>query len=207
MHKKMGYLISFVLLAGLVSNTTATTFYCDPASGSMSNDGSYSSPWSTLQAVFDNNKIESRDKNLNTINSGAPVKAGDTILLRSGNHGTINEQGGYHNTSNITVEAQSGHTPKLTRLILDYASNWTFRGIEFPYGMGGGSTYIVDIMSGTSGTATHDITIEDCYIYSQEDSSGWTTTEWNNVPSGARLRGSYTCQQQHAGYRLQNPEF
>jgi len=140
--------------------------------------------------IRDSNKIESRDKNLNTINSGAPVKAGDTILLRSGNHGTINEQGGYHNTSNITVEAQSGHTPKLTRLILDYASNWTIRGLEFAYGMGSDAIYIVDILSGSSGTATHDITIEDCYIYSQEDSSGWTITEWNNVPNAVRLSGS-----------------
>ncbi|HUV41041.1 MAG TPA: sugar-binding protein, partial [Sedimentisphaerales bacterium] len=164
------------------------TFYVDPVSGSMANDGSYYHPWSTLQAVFAANKIESRDKNLNPRNTGAPVKAGDTIMLRSGNHGIINETGGYHNTSTITIEAQSGHTPKLKSWAFDYASNWVIRGLEFAYGMGGG--HIIDILSGSSGIATHDITIEDCYIYTQENTTGWTTTEWNNVPYGVYLYGS-----------------
>jgi len=190
MSKKCFTLISIFLVLGFAGRVSATTFYCDPATGSMSNDGSSGSPWSTLQAVFDNNKIESRDLNLNPKNQGAPVKAGDTIKLRSGNHGTINETGGYHNTSNITIEVQSGHTPKLKSWTFNYASNWTIRGLEFAYGMGSDAIYIVNILSGSSGTATHDITIEDCYIYAQEDSSGWTITEWNNVPNAVQLAGS-----------------
>ena len=157
-------------------------FYVDPVNGSMSGNGSYDYPWSTLQAVFENNKIESRDKNYLPINAGAPVKAGATIKLLSGNHGSICELGGYRNISNITVEPQAGHRPILKRWTFDYASNWTIRGLEFAYGMEGGC--IVDISS------SNNVTIEDCNIYSEQDSAGWTKTEWNTVPSGVSISGS-----------------
>ena len=175
--------MTLLFVLGLVGSVSATTFYCDPVSGSMSNDGSSGSPWSTLQAVFDNNKIESRDRNLDPKNQGAPVKAGDTIKLRAGNHGGLYATD-YCNTAHIIVEADTGHEPVLTSLELRYSFNWTFRGLTVTNGQGP-TGYLVQFRY-----SCHDITVEDCYLYSEEDSSGWSSSQWNSVSSGLWLEGA-----------------
>ncbi len=76
----------------------ATEFYVDPVQGSPTGDGSAGRPWRTIQEVFDSGRVESQqwDKlpytgqsKLVAKNAGAPVRAGDTIRLRSGYHGDL----------------------------------------------------------------------------------------------------------------------
>src|SRR5688572_12088304 len=52
----------------LFATASAATYHVDPASGQMSNPGTASQPWSTLEAVFAANKT---------------FAAGDVILLKS----------------------------------------------------------------------------------------------------------------------------
>ena len=77
---------------------TAADFYVDPDHGSAAGDGSAAHPWRSLQTVFDDGLVETRDwpsypyvpgMTLVTVNAGAPVRAGDTIWLRSGYHGDV----------------------------------------------------------------------------------------------------------------------
>ena len=78
--------------------TQAAEFYVDPVNGSPAGDGSASRPWRTIQEVFDAGRVESQqwDKlpytpqsKLVAKNAGIPVRAGDTIWLRSGYHGDL----------------------------------------------------------------------------------------------------------------------
>ena len=97
----------FLVLALLVSCyssgqllNAASTFYVDPINGSMAGDGSVANPWSTLQGVLTNNLIESQkpavfpyNGTLTASNPGAPIKAGDTLKLLNGHHGTFLPRG------------------------------------------------------------------------------------------------------------------
>jgi len=181
MSKRTFYLISFVLLVCLVGNAGATTFYCDPVSGSMSNDGSQQYPWSTLQAVFENNKIETKDKSGNPKNQGAPVKAGDTIMLLAGYHGDI-YQSVYFNDDYITIEAAAGAKAKLKRFRLSGGKKWIIRGLDISpsHAVTFERVTIVEFYSRntTDGTCS-DMTIEDCNVYTIADSSGWSANDWD----------------------------
>jgi len=180
MCKRTLLLTSLVLVVGLVNSVSATTFYVDPVSGSMANDGSSGSPWSTLEAVFDNNKIETKDKNGNAKNSGAPVKAGDTLLLLSGYHGDIYESV-YFNDDYITIEAKSGHAPELKRFRLSGGKKWILRKLDISPSHA--ATFervtMVNFYSRYADGVCSDITIEDCNIYTIADSSGWSANDWD----------------------------
>ncbi|HHH55063.1 MAG TPA: hypothetical protein ENK91_15475, partial [Bacteroidetes bacterium] len=100
-----------IILFFLSSNLFANRFFVDPVNGSESGNGTFSSPWKTLKNVIARNLIESRtyklpyDANnpqLKTKNPGAPIKAGDTIMLYSGLHGEI-ELVNYINDDYITI--------------------------------------------------------------------------------------------------------
>jgi len=81
------------LLLVAAAHARANDFYIDPVNGSDGGDGSASNPWHSLQAVFDAGLIETQDwpsypyepdMQLVVVNPGAPVRAGDTLWLRSG---------------------------------------------------------------------------------------------------------------------------
>ncbi len=190
MFKKPFCLLLSVLLTGLAGTVMATTFYVDPVSGSMSNDGSQESPWSTLQGVFDNNKIETRDKDGNPKNQGAPVKAGDTLLLLSGYHGDIYESV-YFNDDYITIEAKSGHTPELKRFRLSGGKKWIIRGLDISPSLA--VTFervtIVEFYSRTANGICSDMTIEDCNVYTVADSSGWSVNDWDTKACNGIILG------------------
>ncbi|MBW8041256.1 MAG: PASTA domain-containing protein [Planctomycetes bacterium] len=177
-----------VLLNSQVLRLEAETFYVDPINGNMSNDGSYDYPWETLQAVFGNELIETRvyetlPPGPNTPfvikNAGAPVKAGDTILLRSGYHGGVNYKGAF-NSDYITIAAQEGHTPYLKRIRLISVSKWILRGLTVspePASKNERLKKQVLIFVGTDKLfgASDDIIIENNNLFSVEDSTPWTT--------------------------------
>lgn len=164
---------------------TGNVFYVDPASGAIGNTGSASSPWNTLQAVIENNKIESRepaaypyteDVALKVKNSGAPVKAGDTIILKAGHHGSITILR-YFNTQYINVIAEPGAT--VSKLRVTAGSKWRFKGLTVRPDAENASQYaLVFLESHNWSGPTFNITVDDCNIYTVEDS----TASWSQRP-------------------------
>jgi len=121
---------SAAILVALLTATAAPAadFYVDPTNGSSGGDGSAASPWRTLQQVIESGLVETRQwesypyapgLGLVVENPGAPVKAGDTIWLRTGYHGEVVIHDAY-NAAPITVAAQQGHRPRLARLELPW---------------------------------------------------------------------------------------
>ncbi len=178
----------FSILASIlvISNVYSNIFYIDPINGSNSGDGSSSNPWKTLEYVINNDLIESKsyvtpynpdDPQLAVKNAGAPIKAGDIIMLYSGMHGDISIVN-YINDNAITVMNAAGATPIFKRLHIQAGKNWIFRGIEIssePYGI-----YINDklvfLESHNWQGPVSNIGIENCHIYS-------TTTPWVDASS------------------------
>lgn len=168
------------IAVGLVtaSLSHAAVFYVDPETGDMGNDGSAARPWKTVQEVFEGNLIQTRDGRGQLKNADAPVKAGDTILLRSGYHGQIYCRGAY-NDDYIAIAAEEGHTPKVRRVFFAAAGKWIIRGLtvcpEFaPEFKRDRLIYVVDW-----GGPSADFVIEDNTCYSTPDGSSWTAEQWN----------------------------
>jgi len=183
--------------------------YVDPINGNMDNDGSYERPWRTLQEVFENGLIETQEYETLpyelgapkiTKNPGAPVKSGDTILLRSGYHGEVEYLGAY-NTDYITIAAEQGHTPYLKKIRLVAASKWVIRGLTIT--PESAPTYdkgiLIEIESHNWQGPSYDIIIEDNNLYSMQDISSWTIEDWDafaaergisNMASNAIIRNN-----------------
>ncbi|MGE0324251.1 MAG: choice-of-anchor Q domain-containing protein [Polyangiaceae bacterium] len=172
------------------SAALATDFYVDPANGSSSGDGSQGNPWRTLQEVVDANLIASQNwdtlpydsssSQLQPKNPSAPVKAGDTIWLMSGYHGSVDITG-YYNASDITIAAAPGQSPELSSLLIRAAKNWVVRGLLLSpdYAPSYERNTMIDLDShGYSGPVS-DITVEDCQLQSVADASSWTATDWD----------------------------
>jgi len=183
--------IGFIILTQFAG---ATTFYVDPTNGNnTTGNGSITNPWKTLEYVIANNLIESNsyavlpydENNQSTIpkNVGAPIKAGDTIILYGGLHGELFIQS-YINSDYITVKAATGHVPIIKSCFIQTAKNWRFENITFssePYGI-----YINDklvlLESSNFLGPVNDIEIKNCHIYSTL--SQWITAEdWNTKAS------------------------
>ncbi len=189
------HLILIAALAGLLTSTVARAevFYLDPEAGDMSGDGSASAPWSTLQEVWEAGLIETRTwdelpyeegRTLVPKNAGAPVQPGDTLILRSGYHGVVEITGAY-NADVITVQADTGATPRLGRLQVRSASGWTFQGLSISAEHA--PTYetgtLVAVENHNWSGPVSDVVVEDCEIYSMDDVSGWSLQDWNDLPS------------------------
>jgi len=183
--------IVIILLFGWLSTASGTTYYVDPVSGSMSNNGSAAQPWSTLEAVFDYGLIETRDQYGSIKNAGGPVKAGDTILLRSGYHGDIYESV-YFNDAVITIAAEPGQTPELKRFRLSGGKNWLIRGLTIS--PSAAPTFervtMVSFYSRNSYDGIcSDIIIENCNLYTIADSSGWSAVDWDTKACSGIILG------------------
>lgn len=164
---------------------TGNVFYVDPATGDINNNGSSSAPWNTLQAVVENNKIESRQPasypytsggTLQTMNSGAPVKAGDTIVLKAGYHGDILIRG-YFNAAYINVIADSGAI--VSGLHVQAGCKWRFKGLTVRPNAGNSTKYsMVHLESHNWYGPVSNITVDDFSIYTVADAAAsWSTTD------------------------------
>lgn len=166
----------------------AADFYVDPVNGSAGGTGSSGNPWLTLQQVVADNRIESRDWNvhpytagavLQSKNAGAPVKAGDTIWLRTGFHGQL-VLNGYYNLAPITIRAQAGHTPRLSRVSIIGAQNWVLDGLSIS------TSHATPFVNQTIITLRHDgfwgpasdFVVRNCDVFCGNDSSAWTAQDW-----------------------------
>lgn len=185
-----------------ISSVSAKKFYVDPMVGSMDNDGSYASPWSTLEEVFENDLIETQSWNplpytpgesiLVPKNAGAPVHAGDTLVLRSGLHGNVFIRGAT-NAKDIVIIAEEGHTPILADIQLSAAKHWQLIGLTFDasaYQFDTRGTFIFVEDHGWHGPSGN-ILIRGCTLRSIPDATGWTIDDWNqNAISGILIEGN-----------------
>jgi len=169
MKKCFNYLTLLLVLLGLVVGySEAATYYADPVNGNNSNPGSAALPWKTLAEVVSTGKITT-------------LASGDTLLLRSGYHGSVSLSG--NNAQIITIAAESGQKPELSKLIFTSGSKWTIKGLTIspsfatPYTGG----YIVTL---AEGGASSEIVLEDCFIYNVLDTSAWTAADWMGTNSG-----------------------
>jgi len=180
MHAGRFIVYSVVVFALCGGSARGATFYVDPVNGSPSGDGSAANPWLTIEQVIADGLIESTGPGGVYRNYGAPVAGGDTILLRSGYHGEIVLED-WFNLDTITIAAEAGHTPELKRIYVGTGRNWTFRGLTISPSLA--PVYervtIVDFHSRFIGSC-RELVVEDCFIYSVLDTSGWTAADWVN---------------------------
>jgi len=189
------------LLFFLPSLSSAASFYIDPIHGSDSNDGSSSSPWKSLEYLLNNNMIESRQWNslpysssayLVAKNSGAVIKGGDTIYLRSGQYGELSIIS-YYNSAPITVIAEQGNVPVFRNIQIRSSSNWVLSGLTvspsaYPNASFG---YMIDLENHSWTGPVHTIAVRNCNLYSVANSTGWSSADWNNkAKSGIGVDGT-----------------
>lgn len=171
------------------------TFYLDPINGSNANSGTEAAPLGSLQSVIEDNMIETQNytdlpydgSNALVIkNKGALVKAGDTLILLAGYHGEFSMQGAY-NSAPITVRAADGQKATLSRIFLSAGANWRFQGLEIStvYAATYTTQTLVQIQSHGWHGPGRKIVVEDCVLYSVEDTSAWTMDDWNTLACNA----------------------
>jgi parallel beta-helix repeat protein len=175
--------------------TGGNTFYLDPVNGRNDNAGTIASPWSSLQSVVEDNMIETRaytglpydgTNALAVKNPGAPVKAGDTLVLLDGYHGEFYLRGAY-NEHPITIEAAVGYRPTLSRIFLSAGANWHFKGLvvspsEAP--IYSANTLVTVESHSWHGPSSH-VVIDNCELYSVPESSAWSLADWNTLACNA----------------------
>ena len=192
--------LALILLLGTAFAAHADDFYIDPVNGSDAGDGSATNPWRSLQALFDDGLIETQDwpdypyqdgMQLVTINAGAPVRAGDTILLRSGYHGDLVIEHAY-NTAPITIAAEAGQAPQVRSLRVQAAQNWIVRGLSISpsYAATLDSIDMVEISDHNYFGPAWDIELGDSALFSVDDASAWGSDEWVNLASSGIYVGA-----------------
>jgi parallel beta-helix repeat protein len=128
----------------------------------MSNDGSADAPWSTLSAVITAGLF-----------ANGTIKAGDTVHLRSGNHGSVILNG--DNADFITIAADAGSTPVVSSVNIT-GSRWIINGLTI---QSRGWT-LVNIRIG----ASNNIVVGN-HILSQPDVASWNQADWQRNSSTA----------------------
>ena len=176
------------IFMSLVAIGFSSTFYVDPMQGDISNDGTQTTPWSTLEEVLNNNLIESYkyspvpytdSSELVLKNAGAPIRAGDTIVLMNGLHG-VAQIDSYINASPITIIAAEGHEPIIDHIRFRSCKNWRLIGVHIssePYGYYTGHHLVFVNSHSWHGPSSH-IDIISCKIYSGIDGWNWTQAQW-----------------------------
>jgi hypothetical protein len=179
----------------ILSPAGGHTYYLDPVNGRNDNAGTPASPWGSLQSVIEDNMIETRvysdlpydgTNSLVTRNPGAPVKAGDTLVLLNGFHGEFYLRGAY-NAYPITIAAAAGQRPTLSRIFLSAGANWIFKGLTVsPSEAPAYSTEtLITVESHSWHGPSSQVVIDGCELYSVQDASAWSQDDWNTLACNA----------------------
>ncbi len=171
----------------------AADFFVDPENGKADNNGSEEKPWRNLQEVFDAGLVESRQweslpykpgKRLVPKNPGAAIKAGDTIWLRNGYHGSLSIEA-YYNRGVITLAAAKGHEPRFRGVRIRSSSHWRLVGlhVSLEFGEGKKPRTLVKLEAHNWRGPIHDVTVEACTLRSAKDTSAWSADDWNSRSS------------------------
>jgi hypothetical protein len=169
---------AFICLAAPAAQaaTIPTTYHVDPTIGSMSNPGTASQPWSTLEAVFTANKT---------------FVPGDEIVLYSGYHGAPNVKG--NNSDTVSIRPAAGATPKMRNLSVSSASRWDISGLDIcPENLAAGTVYKTTALVQIADSCSR-ITVRDCNIRGANSISGWGLSDWDTkVGRAFRTDAQYT---------------
>ncbi|WP_297083079.1 right-handed parallel beta-helix repeat-containing protein [uncultured Demequina sp.] len=164
---------------------SGTTFYVDPGARA-GGVGTASDPFPSLDALFSRGLIESRNWNsfpksgsskLVKRNAGAPIKAGDTIVLAGGDYGDLQIRG-YYNQKPITITSAHGQVARFDHISVSGAERWVLDSLTVVGG--GGSSELVDIENHGHFGPTRRITIKKSTIQTVANSSSWSASDWNN---------------------------
>ena len=90
-------------------------YYIDPVHGKITNSGTATAPWDTLQNVM------SKKQSL--------FKSGDVINLMSGNHGSVTIVN-MINSNFIKIQAAAGQAPVLNSLTIHGGQNLVIQGLK-----------------------------------------------------------------------------
>ena len=169
MYKLISLLIAILLLS---FNLNATTYFSDPINGSMSNTGSTTEPWSSLEDIM---------------NSGFVFQANDIIKLRTGNHGFPKING--INNGFVQIMPDQNQYPIINRIYIGSVSTtsfWKLSGLNIQsIRTGQYPINLIDIYPNCS-----NIVIENCIISTSENTQAWTRDDWrNNCNTGIRAQG------------------
>jgi hypothetical protein len=171
----------------VVGSADAATFYCDPAKGSPEGDGSAGRPWRTIEELLSARLVRLCDADGKAANPDAPVKGGDTILLRSGWHGVLRIPAGY-NDEFITIAAEEGHAPQVGFVEIGEGRRWLVKGLTVSPSLAPGALGRVPgnlVTLGERGAdESRELVVEDCFVYWALDTGAWTATDWIEKPGG-----------------------
>jgi MYXO-CTERM domain-containing protein len=191
---------ALVAVFGCSLSAHAADFHVDPAKGSAAGDGSSAKPWKTLEEVISANLVATQNwdslpyasgKQLKPKNAGAPIKAGDRIVLYDGYHGSVSIIGHY-NSANITIAAASGHKPGLSKLVVRSSANWALEGLSVNRELAPSydNSTLVSVESHNHSGPVSDITISRFSIRSVSDASKWSAADWDGkAANGISLGG------------------
>lgn len=174
---KISLLKLLIIFSFFILSSHASNYYSDPATGSMSNAGSAANPWASLSAVFAANKT---------------FVAGDTIFLKTGNHGYAVVKGS--NTGFVVITPAFGQTPILTRLRVGNGTTqtdyWKIHKLKIQStSTSVGTTMGVSLVE-IYGLSSH-VTISGCAISSTSNTTNWGRSEWrDSCNSGLSTRAN-----------------
>lgn len=186
-----------LLLLLLSPKLIAATFYLDPVTGSSEGDGSQGSPFGSLESVINENLIESRQwptpftkpGKLTSKNPGAPIQAGDTLVLLSGFHGNI-ELKSFINNDFITIKAGLKQHVTISSINIRGSSKWRIEGLSIsPFHAPDYNpatkklNTIVEIASDRFYGPSANIEIIKNEIFTQSNISSWSAQDWVNRAS------------------------
>lgn len=198
----MKIFIQIVMVLLSLSNASiihAKSFYIDPIKGNVAGDGSANNPWRTLEEVINSRLIETKDVLGTFVNQGAPIKAGDTLVLKSGYHGFIQIKNSF-NDNYITVTPAYNEKPIFSGLEIISAKNWKFSRLTISPVFSATeikSNSIVTIGENNYLGDTSNIYLTDSNIYSFNEapetltSADWITKAKTAITMGRNAKSLY----------------
>lgn len=194
MKRASGTTLALATLAAAVAAGGAE-FHCDPVHGRADGDGSGAHPWRTVEEAIAAGVVEIATADGNVVHPGGRVKSGDTVVLHPGFHGALHLPAGY-NESFVTFAAAPGAAaPRVSSVNIAGGRRWRIRGLEISpsYATGAQAKNPDRIVSlGERGDdRTSDLVVEDCYIHSVEDASGWSARDWIDKASSGIWLGRH----------------
>ncbi|MEK7413248.1 MAG: hypothetical protein AAB263_08020 [Planctomycetota bacterium] len=159
----------------IICSLPAETYYADPVNGKSTGNGSSSAPWPGLADLVANQTL-------------SRLRGGDTLLLRSGDHGEVTISA--NNTELITIAGEPGANAQLARLSVD-GSKWLISGLTIS-GSFAKKPYSGTMVGLGEQSPSSDLTVQNCFIYSALSHETWTAKEWMGAYSGITLGGRGT---------------
>lgn len=189
--------VTLVVAISLIAFASqATNYYSDPSVvGSMSNPGTAASPWANLSSIFAANKT---------------FLAGDTLFLRTGNHGYAIIKGVHSDF--VVIAPAPGHNPVISRIRISNAATtpaayWKLYGLTVQSEATGNNATPAYNLIEIYPYATH-ITISHCTITSNLNTTGWTRDDWRNrCNNGLFARGKLNAYHIIENNLIQNTAF